>query len=77
MIDIFNITQNEINDIQDSIMTPDHDLVIHNLFLKTAHWLTDKSKGNMGYNALNLLIYVLLMPVLIITSVCVCYKVSK
>ena len=77
MIDIFNITQNEINDIQASIMTPDPDPIIHNLFQKTTHWLSDTSKGNVGYNALNLLIYVLLMPVLIITSVCVCYKLSR
>ena len=77
MVDMLNITQEEINAVQISIMTPDPDPVIHDLFQKTMHWLMDTSKGNVGYNAINLLIYVLLMPVLIITSICVCYKASK
>ena len=77
MVDMLNITQEEINAVQTSIMTPDPDPVIHDLFQKTMHWLMDTSKGNVGYNAINLLIYVLLMPVLIITSICVCYKASK
>lgn len=77
MVDMLNITQAEINAVQASIMTPDPDPVIHDLFQKTMHWLMDTSKGNVGYNAINLLIYVLLMPVLIITSICVCYKASK
>lgn len=77
MVDMLNITQEEINAVQISIMTPDPDPVIHDLFQKTMHWLMDTSKGNIGYNAINLLIYVLLMPVLIITSICVCYKASK
>ena len=77
MVDMLNITQEEINAVQTSIMTPDPDPVIHDLFQRTIHWLMDTSKGNMGYNAINLLIYVLLMPVLIITSICVCYKASK
>lgn len=77
MVDMLNITQEEINAVQTSIMTPDPDPVIHDLFQKTMHWLMDTSKGNVGYNAINLLIYVLLMPALIITSICVCYKASK
>ena len=77
MVDMLNITQEEINAVQTSIMTPDPDPVIHDLFQRTMHWLMDTSKGNMGYNAINLLIYVLLMPVLIITSICICYKASK
>ena len=77
MVDMLNITQEEINAVQTSIMTPDPDPVIHDLFQRTMHWLMDTSKGNIGYNAINLLIYVLLMPVLIISSICVCYKVSK
>lgn len=77
MVDMLNITQAEINAVQASFMTPDPDPVIHDLFQKTMHWLMDTSKGNIGYNAINLLIYVLLMPVLIITSICVCYKASK
>ena len=77
MVDMLNITQEEINAVQTSIITPDPDPVIHDLFQKTMHWLMDTSKGNVGYNAINLLIYVLLMPVLIITSICVCYKASK
>ena len=77
MVDMLNITQEEINAVQTSIMTPDPDPVIHDLFQRTMHWLMDPSKGTMGYNAINLLIYVLLMPVLIITSICVCYKASK
>lgn len=74
---MLNITQEEINAVQASILTPDPDPVIHDLFQKTMHWLMDTSKGNVGYNAINLLIYVLLMPVLIIISICVCYKASK
>ena len=77
MVDMHSISQAEINAIQASILTPDPDPVIHDLFQKTMHWLMDTSKGNVGYNAINLLIYVLLMPVLIITSICVCYKASK
>ena len=77
MGDMQNITQAEIDAVQASIMTPDPNPVIHDLFQKTMHWLMDTSKGNVGYNAINLLIYVLLMPVLIITSICVCYKASK
>ena len=77
MVDMLNITQEEINAVQTSIMTPDPDPVIHDLFQRSMHWLMDTSKGNVGYNAINLLIYVLLMPVLIITSICVCYKASK
>ena len=77
MVDMLNITQEEINAVQTSIMTHDPDPVIHDLFQRTMHWLMDTSKGNMGYNAINLLIYVLLMPALIITSICVCYKASK
>ena len=77
MVDMLNITQEEINAVQTSIMTPDPDPVIHDLFQKTMHWLMDTSKGNVGYNAINLLIYVLLMPVLIITSIFVCLKTSK
>lgn len=77
MVAMLNITQAGIDAVQASIMTPDPDPIIHDLFQKTMHWLMDTSKGNMGYNAINLLIYVLLMPVLIITSICVCYKVSK
>ena len=77
MVDMHSISQAEINAIQASILTPDPDPVIHDLFQRTMHWLMDTSKGNVGYNAINLLIYVLLMPVLIITSICVCYKASK
>lgn len=77
MVDMLNITQEEINAVQTSIMTPEPDPVIHDLFQRTMHWIMATSKGNMGYNAINLLIYVLLMPVLIITSICVCYKASK
>ena len=77
MVDMHTISQAEINAIQVSILTPDSDPVIHDLFQRTMHWLMDTSKGNIGYNAINLLIYVLLMPVLIITSICVCYKASK
>ena len=77
MVDMMNITQAEIDAVQASIMTPDPDPVIHDLFQKTMHWLMDTSKGNVGYNAINLLIYVLLMPVLIITSIFVCLKTSK
>ena len=74
MVDMLNITQEEINAVQTSIMTPDPDPVIHDLFQRSMHWLMDTSKGNIGYNAINLLVYVLLMPVLIIISICVCYK---
>ena len=77
MVDMHSISQAEINAIQASILTPDSDPVIHDLFQRAMHWLMDTSKGNVGYNAINLLIYVLLMPVLIITSICVCYKASK
>ena len=77
MVDMHSISQAEINAIQVSILTPDSGPVIHDLFQRTMHWLMDTSKGNIGYNAINLLIYVLLMPVLIISSICVCYKVSK
>ena len=77
MVDMHGISQAEINAVQASILTPDPDPVIHDLFQRTMHWLMDTSKGNIGYNAINLLIYVLLMPVLIISSICVCYKVSK
>ena len=77
MVDMHSISQLEINSVQASIMTPDPNPVIHDLFQKTMHWLMDTSKGNMGYNAINLLIYVLLMPVLIITSIFVCHKTSK
>ena len=77
MVDMLNITQEEINAVQTSIMTPDPDPVIHDLFQRSMHWLMDTSKGNIGYNAINLLVYVLLMPVLIISSICVCYKASK
>ena len=77
MVDMQNITQAEINAIQASILIPDPDPVIHDLFQRTMHWLMDTSKGNVGYNAINLLIYVILMPVLIITSIFVCLKTSK
>ena len=77
MVAMQNITQAEIDSVQASIMTPDPDPVIHDLFQKTMHWLMDTSKGNIGYNAINLLIYVLLMPVLIIASIYVCYKALK
>ena len=77
MVDMHSISQSEINAVQASILTPDPDPVIHDLFQKTMHWLMDSSKGYVGYNAINLLIYVLLMPALIITSICVCYKASK
>ena len=77
MVDMHSISQAEINAIQASILTPDPDPVIHDLFQRTMHWLMDTSKGNVGYNAINLLIYVLLMPALIIASICVCYKASK
>ena len=77
MVDMHSISQSEINAVQASILTPDPDPVIHDLFQKTMHWLMDTSKGNVGYNAINLLIYVLLMPVLISASNCVCYKAAK
>ena len=77
MVDMHSISQAEINAIQASILTPDPNPFIHDMFQKAMHWLMDTSKGNVGYNAINLLIYVLLMPVLIITSICVCYKASK
>ena len=77
LFDMLNITREDINAVQASILTPDPNPFIHGLFQKTMHWLMDTSKDNMGYNAINLLIYVLLMPVLIIASICVCYKASK
>ena len=77
MVYMHNISQAEINAVQVSIMTPAPNPVIHDLFQMTIHLLMDTSKGNIGYNAINLLIYVLLMPVLIISSICVCYKASK
>ena len=77
MFDMLNITREDINAVQASILTPDPNPFIHGLFQKTMHWLMDTSKDNMGYNAINLLIYVLLMPVLIIASICDCYKASK
>ena len=77
MVDMQNITQAEIDAVQALIINPGQNPIIHDLFQSTMHWLMDTSKGNVGYNAINLLIYVLLMPVLIITSICVCYKASK
>ena len=77
MFDMLNITREDINAVHASILTPDPNPFIHGLFQKTMHWLMDTSKDNMGYNAINLLIYVLLMPVLIIASICDCYKASK
>ena len=77
MVDMQNITQAEIDAVQALIINPGPNPIIHDLFQRTMHWLMDTSKGNVGYNAINLLIYVLLMPVLIITSICVCYKASK
>ena len=74
MVAMQNITQAEIDAVQASIMTPDPDPVIHDLFQKTMHWLMDTSKGNIGYNAINLLIYVLLMPSAILSSIIICYK---
>lgn len=77
MVDIMNITQAEINAVQASILKPDPDPAIHELFQKTMHWLMDTSRGNMGYNALNLLIYVLLMPVLIVASIFICRRAAR
>lgn len=77
MVDIMNMTQEQINAVQASIATPDPNPVIHDMFQKTMHWLMDTSRGNMGYNALNLLIYVLLMPVIIVLSAYACYKASR
>ena len=74
MVDMHSISQSEINAVQASILTPDPDPVIHDLFQKTMHWLMDTSKGNVGYNAINLLIYVLLMPSAILSSIIICYK---
>ena len=74
MVDMHSISQAEINAIQVSILTPDSDPVIHDLFQRTMHWLMDTSKGNIGYNAINLLIYVLLMPSAILSSIIICYK---
>ena len=74
MVDMHSISQAEINAIQASILTPDPDPVIHDLFQRTMHWLMDTSKGNIGYNAINLLIYVLLMPSAILSSIIICYK---
>ena len=74
MVDMHSISQSEINAVQTSILTPDPDPVIHDLFQKTMHWLMDTSKGNVGYNAINLLIYVLLMPSAILSSIIICYK---
>ena len=74
MVDMHSISQAEINAIQVSILTPDSDPVIHDLFQRAMHWLMDTSKGNIGYNAINLLIYVLLMPSAILSSIIICYK---
>ena len=74
MVAMQNITQAEIDAVQASIMTPDPDPVIHDLFQRTMHWLMDTSKGNIGYNAINLLIYVLLMPSAILSSIIICCK---
>ena len=74
MVDMHSISQAEINAIQVSILTPDSDPVIHDLFQRTMHWLMDTSKGNIGYNAINLLIYVLLMPSAILSSIIICYQ---
>lgn len=74
MVDMHSISQAEINAIQASILTPDPDPVIHDLFQRTMHWLMDTSKGNVGYNAINLLIYVLLMPSAILSSIIICYQ---
>ena len=74
MVDMHSISQAEINAIQVSILTPDSDPVIHDLFQRTMHWLMDTSKGNIGYNAINLLIYVLLMPSAILSSIIICCK---
>lgn len=54
MVDMQNITQAEIDAVQASIMTPDPDLVIHDLFQKTMHRLMDTSKGNTGHDVINL-----------------------
>ena len=56
------------------ITRPDPDPLVHDMFQKTMHWLMDSSKGNMGYNAFNLLIYVLLMPSAILSSIIICCK---
>ena len=74
MVDMHSISQAEINAIQVSILTPDSDPVIHDLFQRAMHWLMDTSKGNIGYNAINLLIYVLLMPSAILSSIIICCK---
>lgn len=45
MVDMWHVTQTEINAVQASIMTPDPDPVIHGLFHKTMYWLLDTSRG--------------------------------
>ena len=74
LVDKHNITQADMDSIMAMITRPDPDPLVHDMFQKTMHWLMDSSKGNMGYNAFNLLIYVLLMPSAILSSIIICYK---
>lgn len=74
MVDMHNITKADMTSITAMITRPDPDPLVHDMFQKTMHWLMDSSKGNMGYNAFNLLIYVLLMPSAILSSIIICYQ---
>lgn len=73
MVDMHNITQADMDSITAMIMRPDPDPLIHEMFQKTMHCLMESSRGNMGYNAMNLLIYVLLMPAGIVSSIILCF----
>ena len=73
MVDIHNITQMDMDSITAMITRVDPDPLVHDMFQQTMHWLMDSSKDDMGYNAFNLLIYVLLMPSVIMASIYICY----
>ena len=77
MVDIHNLTYTSITSEISHVMVADSNQMVHGLFLKTMNWLLDMSRDNIGYNAFNLLVYVLAMPAIIIASAIVYFVRSR
>lgn len=77
IVDIMNLDSSQFDAIISRVYRADPSPHIHKLYKWTYDWLMRNSSDGAWYNTLNLLVYVLAMPALIIPSILICHKYSK
>lgn len=77
ILDLRNLDSASIDTIINRVYRPDPSPHIHKLYKMTYDWLINNCGNGIGYNALNLIVYVISMPAVILSSIYICHKRRK